>query len=254
MRQRNWLIGVGIATFVLGIAAQLPAHVALRLVAPGAEISGSHGTIWSGSVDTMTLGAFRLSQTEWSLRPLALLQLRLGAVVSTTWANGKGQGTVEAGFGRRLGCENCQITSRLDALQPLVRVPAISGTVEISLERLEVADRWPLRLVGTARLLDMPLTLPGQASPGVTGATGSYEVAFKADPVPAGGSIEGVVSDIGGPLQVTARLQLTPPGNYQLAGAVQARPGAHESLASGLALLGPQRAGGGYEFSFAGSL
>jgi hypothetical protein len=254
MRQRDWLIGAGLAAFAIGILALFPAHVALRVIAPEAAATGSRGTLWSGSAETLTIGALRLGRTQWSWRPLAVLRLQISADVSATWPGGKGQGRVAAGIGGLLVCEDCRTTSRLDFLRPLARVPAIAGNVEVDIDQLEITGGWPRRVVGIARLKDMPLILPGQASAVAGSATGSYEVSFKADPVPEAGMIEGVVTDIDGPLQVAARLQLMPPGNYQLAGAVQARPGAHENLTAGLALLGPQRGDGGYEFSFAGSL
>lgn len=252
MRRRDWLIAAGLAAFVLNFLAMLPAHVAIGLALPDAAIAGPRGTLWSGSVETLTIGTLRLGRTQWSLRPLALLRLRIGADVEATWSGGKGRGTLEIGRGGLLACVKCEIASRMDALQVFGRLPPLSGQADVRIERLEVVSGWPRSADGAIRLLDMPLAMPGQAR--ATSATGSYEAVFAADSVPAGGSIEGVVTDIGGPLEVVARLQLTPPAQYQLAGTVQARPGTHESLAAGLALLGPQRSGGGYEFSFAGSL
>ena len=251
MRRRDALIGAGGAAFVAGFVALMPARVALGLVAADARVSGASGTIWSGTADALQMGNVRLGRTEWSLHLTSLLAARLGADVATQWSGGRGRGFLAVGVGGALACEECEISADVAMLRTLAPVPALAGNLDLAIQTLEVKDGWPRRAVGSARVREMPLTVPGQSR--ATGATGSFEISFNADPVPEGGLIEGVVTDIGGPLQVTARLQLMPPGSYQLAGTAQARPDAPTALTSNLPLLGPQRADGSHEFAFSGT-
>jgi hypothetical protein len=251
MRQRDALIGAGLGAFAAGTVALLPAHVALKLLGTGARISGASGTLWSGTADAIQLDALQLGRTEWSLRPLALFRGRLAADVTTQWAGGSGHGDVAIGLGKSFACNDCEISTSLVALRPIAAVPALGGKLDLTVRALDISEGWPRRAIGVARVTDMPLSIPGQAQS--SGAVGSYEVAFNADPVAEDGRVEGTVTDLDGPLQVTARLQLTPPGNYQLAGTAQARPDAPPALRSGLALLGPPRADGSREFAFSGT-
>jgi hypothetical protein len=249
MRERDALIGAGLVAFFAGILATVPAQVAL--LAADARASGVSGTIWRGTADALQLDAFRLGRTQWSLHPLALMAARLGADVATQWNGGRGDGYLTMGLGGAITCEDCEVLADMATLRKLVPVPFSTGNIALTIQALDIKDGWPRRAVGSARVEDMPLMVPGQS--GDAGATGSYEALFNADPVAEGGLLEGVVTDLGGPVQVAARLQLTPPGAYQLAGTIQARPDAPSALTNGLALLGPQRADGSHEFAFSGT-
>lgn len=251
MRPRDKLIAAGLLAFVSGLVALMPAQFVFGLIAAGARISGTTGTLWGGAANAVQLGSVRLGHTEWSLRPAALLSARLGAEVSTRWADGSGHGYLTIGFGGAIACEDCEISTSISALRAWAPVPPIGGTLDLDIKVLDIKDGWARRVVGTARVIDMPLGLGGQALP--TGAQGSYEASFNADPVPEGGLIEAVVTDVGGALQVTGQLRLTPPGNYQVAGTAQARPDAPAALTSSLPLLGPQRSDGSHEFAFSGT-
>jgi hypothetical protein len=249
MRERDALIGAGLVAFCVGVLAMVPAQVAL--LAADARASGVSGTIWRGTAEALQLDAFRLGRTEWSLHPMALMAARLGADIATQWNGGRGEGYVTIGLGGAVACEDCEVLADMASLRGLIPVPLPTGNMALTIQTLDIKDGWPRRAVGAARVEDMPLTLPGQS--GGTSATGSYEALFNADPVAEGGRLEAVVTDLGGPVQVAARLQLTPPGTYLLAGSVQARPDAPPALTNGLALLGPQRSDGSHEFAFSGT-
>jgi hypothetical protein len=74
-----------------------------------------------------------------------------------------------------------------------------------------------------------------------------------ADPVPDDGTIEAIIEDAGGPLQLNARLVIAPPGNFRFSGQATARPGTPPAIASALAAMGPRAADGSTQLELNGS-
>jgi general secretion pathway protein N len=254
MDRRFVLAGAGAAAFLLTLVARVPASIALAWFAPeGMQATGVSGTLWSGFATGLVAGPVRLSESDWTLSPLALLAGRATGTLSTRIGEASFDGNVSWRGAGSFSCEACVFEGPLSALQPVVpALKSLTGKAHVDIRTLDVRDKWPTRVVATVDLAGVPLTAPGQA-PGPTSPRASFSATFGADPVPEGGRIEGAVSDSGGPVEIKARLTLTPPGSYALAGRAKARPDAGTDLVNALNVLGPKAADGSTELAMSGT-
>ncbi|MFQ5487491.1 MAG: type II secretion system protein N, partial [Gammaproteobacteria bacterium] len=111
----------------------------------------------------------------------------------------------------------------------------LTGTVEVDLERLEFA---PGRI--TAAQGSLNIENAGLAPP-LKVAIGSFRMDFASTEE---GTIKGVLSDSGGPLQAQGLLLLQPDGNYRLTAELAARDPQRRDIKQALRYLGtPSPAG-----------
>lgn len=255
MDRRAILAAAGGAAFLLALVAEFPAAAALRWLAPeGMRASGVTGTLWNGAAVGAEIGPLRLGATEWTLFAPALLAGRASGTLSTHLGDATFSGGVSLGTAGRFGCSGCEYDGSLASLRPLVpALKMLDGRASIRLEALEIRDRWPTRIVGTAKLTGVPLAMrPGQA--GTRAPSANFEATVGADPVPEGGLIEAAITDAGGPVEMTARLKMSPPGSYEFAGRAKARAEAPPEIVNALNLLGPKGSDGSTEIAMTGSL
>ncbi len=250
MRRNRFLAVAGVVSFVLFAISNLPASIVTNQLGEIARTGGVGGTLWSGSVRTLDINGWRLSDTRWSMNPAALLLGRLSANVSTRVAGGEiSTGASISAFGG-ISFRDLEATGPLAPIAQKFNQPLTGGRYEIELSELDVADTWPSSLVGSGRITDVPLNIGGNV--GVT--TGSYSVVFDTETVPEDGRLSGILTDDGGPVEVEGNIFLEPPTNYQVQARLKPRPGAPVQISQALKLVGPIDANGRHEISFAGSL
>lgn len=247
------LVAAGSVTFLAFLIAEFPASVAVRWVAPASvRLSGVSGSLWRGAASGADLGGLRLGATQWSLSPLSLFLGRLGGEIVTTVGGGKASGTVSVGFSGDVRCTDCKFEGSIAGLRPLIpAIKALDGTISLEATTLEIRKNWATRAVGSAKLANVPLLAPGQAQ--ADGPVASFEATVAADPVPDSGLIEASIHDTGGPLELTARLSVKPPGTFEFSGRARARAGAPPVIVNALAALGPKGSDGRTELALSGS-
>ncbi|QOJ31551.1 MAG: type II secretion system protein N [Gammaproteobacteria bacterium] len=254
LAHRHWLVIAGGLAFLVFLLAGVPARVAVRWLAPPAvQFTDLSGTLWRGSVTNAVAGPLRLGPLSWDLSPLALLTGRVRLDIDARLGAGQARGRVDLGAGGRFACSRCSYEGPAASLRGLVpSLQGLAGQLRLDFTSIELRDRWPTRVVGTVALTDVPLRAPGSPPlPGVP--TTSFNASVTADPVPEDGQIEAMLQDAGGPLQVTGRLVMTPPGNYQLDARIKARPDAPAQLVNALATLGPRGPDGSTDIGMSGS-
>ncbi len=254
MNGNRALAAAGCAAFVIALAALLPAQLVLRWLAPAiVQPAGVTGTLWRGSAAGATVGAVRLGETAWHVAAPSLLLGRLAADVETRIGDGSAGGSLAINLAGHIACTDCRFAGPVASLKSMF--PALGtlvGRLEIELATLEVRDRWPARVMGTASIAGVPIVAPGAVVSPATPRAG-FEATLSADPVPDDGRIEAAVQDTGGPVQLRARLVVTKPGNFELAGSAQARADAPAEIARALSMLGRPGPDGGTELSLAGT-
>jgi len=243
------LLAAGLAAFIVFLIIQAPARIGLAMLADtGLRGAGISGTVWNGRVQAATLGQLPITDLRWQLSPLRLLVGRAAVDVDGQLADGFINGRIEFGFGQ-LQLRGFRLSSTLDALGLGLGLPLGGGPFSCEIERAVVRAGWFTALVAELRLAEMPLPIPM----GPDAAPGGFTISFAADRISAGEPLEGLVQNLGGPLEVQARVMLTPPTSYELTGLARPLPGAPPELAQGLAMLGPRNPDGSYEFTLAGS-
>lgn len=249
MKPAHRLLAAGIAAFLVFLVAQAPAHLGPALLEDnGLRASSVSGTLWNGRAQSALLGQLPITDLRWQLSPLPLLVGRATLDIDGRLPEGFVSGRVEIGL-RSLRLRDFRLSSTLDVLGAGLGLPLSGGPLACEIDRATVRDGWFTELVGELRLASLPLPLP--AGPGTE--PGGFTATFSAARVSDAEPLEGLVVNVGGPLEVQASAVLTPPADWVLSGVARPLPGAPAELAQGLAMLGPRQPDGGYEFTLTGS-
>jgi len=254
MQRSGVLLGIAGAAFLVFLIASVPATLISRLAPDELKISNPRGSLWSGEASAIRFGSVRLGQTRWKLQPLRLLLGSLAGEIDASLPDGFARGNFELGLGGSIALSDFTAASPLANLVASLgtSLPINEGQLTLELQALNIEDGWPTRAVGDIRIGDVALVfrdgrpVPDQAA--------SFLLSLAAEDVPEDGTLQGSISDQGGPLEMVGELRLTPPTNYELSGSAKPRPGAPQELGNALVMLGPENASGGRDFTFAGSL
>lgn len=242
-------MAAGLGAFVLSLLAMFPARVAVKLLGvPATAVTGLTGTAWNGTVQRVTLEGVALGPVRWQLRPSRLLMGQLAAEVNATLPDGFLNTTAALSLGGglsaidlegavplawlapALGDAGSQLTARFD------RLAIRGGRIEAAIGNLQVAGV----------VLPIPTTGP-KLGPG------TYQITFDAENLGPADPLTGVLTDAGGPLEITGTVTLTPPRSYEVTGTAKPRPDAPPELRNALRMLGPATPDGGHALSLAGS-
>jgi general secretion pathway protein N len=251
MPTQRTLLYAGLAAFGLTLLLLIPASIlAPVLQKSGAVTSGISGSIWSGEARTVVAGPLRLNQVRWRFEVWRLLRGELGAHIEGQLPDGFFSGHVSRSLGGRLVVRDIEAAAPLNALSP--GMASMTGNSQLSIRMQEIAwlDGWVETAIGTVQLSEVVLPIPvlaGRTPPG------NYVLSFDSESLAAGAPLAGKVTDGGGPLEINGLLNLSPPRNYELSATVKARDSAPAELVKILQSAGPRTAGGGREFSLAGS-
>ena len=251
MDQRKLLLVVGTACFVVFVIVLVPASIVTSVIPDDTmKIGGISGTVWNGRARVIEVANVQLTGTRWELHPLHLLLGRLALTVETQMLGNSIDGEVRVGITGTTSVRNLNSVGPLGPVTRLMNIPQGGGDLNVRIDELTIRDAWPTVAVGVVRIGNLPLNIIGVAA----GPTGSYEVAFTADPVPDDGRVVGELTDLGGPLSLSGQIAFDPPNSYELTARVKGAAGAPSDLVRGLALLGPADADGNHELTMTGSL
>ena len=246
--------GAGLASFLLFLLANIPAGALTGLLesrlSGNIRVSGVDGTIWNGSLRSISIHGWRLTATQWDLNPAGLLLGRLSARIETRIAGGELTTDLTAGMSGTLALRDLEADGPVQPIAAAINLPAAGGRYRVEISALTIEEGWPASLVGKVRVASVPLSLTGDSA----GARGNFVVEFDAGEVPQDGRLIGTLSDEDGPLEVGGTIVLLPPNRYEFQAGLQARPGAPAEIAQALSLAGPAGPDGRREISLSGTL
>jgi hypothetical protein len=249
MRQIRLLAGAGLAALLVSLVALLPARVALGVLGlpPGAA-AGLTGTVWAGSAQRVSLAGLALGPVRWKIRPSRLLGGQLAADVEAKLPDGFVNGSFALGLGGALAISDLEAAAPLAWLAPAAG--AAGGQVAARFDRLVLDAGRVETAIGTLKVAGVVLPIP---TAGRQLGPGTYAVAFETEGLGAGEPLTGLLSDAGGPLEITGTVKFTPPRSYELTGKARPRPEAPPELRNALQMLGPATPDGAHDLSVAGS-
>ncbi len=252
---RNSLLAIaGIASFLLFVIARIPAGLIINPIGESlaglVQFGGIEGTVWSGSVRSIDMNGWQLRNTSWDMNPAALLLGRMSTHFATRIAGSELTTDASVSVTGTISIRDLETTGPIVPIAANFNLPATGGRYQIRLSALNISDAWPTRLIGSVQVIDVPVTVVGDA----TGPTGNYTIVFNAESVPDDGQLTGALTDDGGPVEITGNIVLTPPNNYTLQAKLKARPGAPVEITQALNFAGPVDPDGHHEFSMTGSL
>ncbi len=242
------LVVLGVACYLVFAVWTLPASVLLRWLPANVHVDGVHGTAWRGTAAVVQVDSAMLGEARWTLHPLALFLARLKADVNLKRTDGFAQGLISA------SASQIKITDLAGSL-PLAALPqqvapgGWTGTLNLRLSNLQIAQGWPTAIDGTVEILQ--LTGPARSPTNI----GSYKVTFPAPTASNDAStLVGAITDVGGPVQIAGTLQLKSDHSYVIDGLIAARPDAPRDVQNALQFLGAPDAQGRRPFSLSGTL
>lgn len=249
MRQIRLLAGAGLAALLVSLVALLPARVALGVLGlPDGAASGLSGTLWSGTAERLAFGGIELGPVRWGVRPGRLLTGMVAADVEAKLPDGFVNATIALGLGGKLAIGDLEAAVPLAWLAPAAG--ATGGQLAARFTRLDVEAGQVATAIGTLNVAGVVLPIP---TAGQQLSPGNYTVAFDAEALGPGEPLTGLLSDAGGPLEISGIVTFTPPRSYELTGKAKPRPGAPPELREALQMLGPATPDGAHGLSVAGS-
>ena len=172
--------------------------------------------------------------------------------METRIGEGTARGSVAVNLSGGFACTGCSFEGPVASLRPMIpALKAVDGSVNLQLAALEIRNKWPIRAAGSAKLSNVPIGAAGQQRR--DGPVAAFEATLSADPVPDDGAIEATIQDAGGPLELSARLSITRPGNFEFSGRAKARSGAPPEIINALAALGPKGPDGSTQLGLSGT-
>jgi hypothetical protein len=252
MRVPVKFIGIAAGFFLLFLLLLLPARAGFWLFAPtGVSGFGFTGTVWNGSAQLIRAPNLQLVNTQWDLAALRLALGQLAGEIETNWNGGFVEGFAAIGLGGNITLRDTKATFDATALRPVLDTLPVNGQVSIEVTELRLRDNWPEFVVGDAKVRNLSSTMLGT---GADGQLGDFALSFDSTTETDADSVTGKISDMGGPLEVSGELQLTPPSQYALKVRVKARNEASIAMRRNLEFLGQPEGDGARIFELAGSI
>ena len=243
MNYQWWL--AALLLFALTVVARLPARWALHAAPASVSCEEPAGSVWQGYCARLQVGAMTIGPVRWRLHPLPLLLARAEVDLTSRDALFPGSAQLTVRSGGRLEAHALRASAPLDTgLLPLIP-NGWSGQLELDLSTLTLEAGHIKALQGVVNANALK-----QLSPAMP--FGSYQLHFAARAA-KDDLIVGELRDSGGPLAVTATLQLHTSGDYELNGTALARSNATPELVRAVEFLGEADAQGRRPFSLTGT-
>ncbi|SQH74354.1 General secretion pathway protein N [Shewanella benthica] len=145
---------IGVCIYLVFLLALLPASVVVKLVPLPNDInlSGVSGSIWSGSIESVTIQNRQLEQVQWQLSPWALLlgQAEIDLVIGNRGSAVNGKGLFIFSMSG-IDAEGLRFEAPISFLLGNNRLPfrtKIGGDISLFIDRLEQGAPWCERLNG----------------------------------------------------------------------------------------------------------
>ncbi len=247
--RRVWrFLALGAGVYVLVLLITFPAaRVAgfLEQNFTGLSVRAVDGSVVSGRAGRVSLYGQELGSASWSLRPSALLLARVEYHVTVSGPVFDGGGSLAVGPGGDLRAHDIEGILKPDAVvnrfAPLPVTTA--GDVHLALDRLQLAEGFPVVLSGALNWTEAALREP------VPLVLGNVQVDLDGD----GERISGVVSNSGGEIDVSGELSWLASKTWRLQLQLQPGPGTGSDVSGMLESFGEPLAGGAYRFTESGT-
>ncbi len=238
-------------SFLLGLICSAPAAKVLpRALGPGSGIQAYEisGPLLGGHIGYLDTGRLQLENIKWRIRPWMLLRARFSADVEAASPGGaKLAGRVNKGLGSTTLLTDLRLSTSVDALKPLLRLPfvPITGQISAEFESLRLQGRVPVAAKGQLRLGNAQWAL--SRPPADLGD-------FAADIQTQDQVIISTFQDQAAKLAVNGELRLEPDGAYALNAKLKARADTPAAVNNNLKTLGRTDREGWYSLKYSGQL
>jgi len=216
---------LGVVAFVIALLIVFPASWLRRALPAGAQCANWNGSLWRGQCNSLTLTIagkppVRIDALSWRLHPLALLRARLQMDARVSGAGAQARGKVMLGRGNLLRVDELSASGPIDH-NLLGALPAgWHARMEARAVTLELQGRTLRQLAGTLTARELT------DEHGMR--LGDYQLQFAPQPA---APFTGTLRDLGGPIDLAAKLTIQTNRAWTLDGAATLRPGSPPQLA-----------------------
>lgn len=144
MKANRFLIGLGVAVFLLTLIAQAPASLIpalINLESRGVGFTDINGTIWDGQIENLTYRNTPIGDVGYRFSPLSLLTLSPHLEVSSTGGAVRGKASVRAGLGRRLEISDTAFDIDLGPFAPRgIMGRPVQGVAQITIVKISLSS------------------------------------------------------------------------------------------------------------------
>jgi hypothetical protein len=240
------VVWLGVAAFLVAMLVVLPARWVGGLLPPAAQCRQWGGTIWRGRCNQLTVQVpgqrpITLESASWRLHPLRLLRGRVAADVVLEDPRGEATGSLELARGGLL-LRGLAARAQLDPQFPGGLPAGWRGRLEMQSVDLDWQANSLQHLQGEFRFFELRDERGRDL--------GSYQAIFPAATAPP---FKGQLTDLGGPLELRAAVELSVERNWSLNGTVMVRGGEDGGFRRYLEALGAPDASGRYPLSATGT-
>lgn len=199
------------------VAVTLPARLVTSAVLPESapvQLDEVSGSIWKGRAGRVLYKGVDQGRLSWRVRAASLLQGQLDVALDLQGESLNGVARVVRER-QRVRVSDARLTVPAARLEPLLDIPALhlTGNVQVDLDEVELMNRVPTALKGSATWRDAGVTGEDQA------AFGTLVASFGALST---GGFGGTVEDQGGPLELDGQFKTTLMG-YEAEAILRAR-------------------------------
>lgn len=230
------LVAIGVLAGLGVLISALPASMVSRLLPPAVQADDFSGSVWHGTAGKIRLYGLDAGALEWRLHPASLLHRSIHADLH--WLLGAFALDADALIdGQGLTASALRGGGPIEDLRDFSRAADWRGNAEIAIDKMTLDAHQSLSLAGDLRVSDLSSArFSGGAS------LGGYVLHFADGPPAADGMMTGLLSDMGGPLQVQGSLKFSLKEHRGLlSGTLQARATAPAELRKNLDDLAQMR-------------
>lgn len=225
MRLSLRVLLLGLLTFVIALLIVFPANWLRGLLPAGVQCANWTGSLWRGQCNSLTWTVagqppLRIDSLTWQVHPLALLRARLQTDAEISGAGVRARGKVLLGRGNLLRIEALSASGQVDR-QLLGALPAgWRANFEAHDVVLESRGRTLQQVGGTLTARDLTDERGTRL--------GDFQLQFAPQ---ASAPFTGTLHDLGGPIELVAKLVVKADRAWALDGVAALRPGAPPQLA-----------------------
>ena len=199
-------------------------------------LEGVDGSIWSGKAVQANIAGQPMDNIRWQFKPAKLLLGDAELSMYFKMKNGYGKGVVGHNLFGSTYAHNLEAWLPMGWVLPMFNLGSLKpgGALAINLQEFQVNNKTVVTALGSLVWQDAEITILKPMP------LGSLKVEFQ----PNNEGIKGVISDMGGPLQVEGLINLDHEGKYDLSAEVAVSDPQQQDLRNAISSLGrPDRNG-----------
>lgn len=236
---------VAVLVFLFGLVANIPARLAFSWFGPaGVELVQPQGSVWSGEARQVILNGAGIDTVSWKTAFWPLFRGRVSLALSAKPGGGLLSAKTQMGFGGSLDVFELRASIPIQALQGLIPLVGISGTISISVDELSLRQGALQSIRGNVVVTNLRSRVISNDS------LGDYLIEIQS----SDGGIVASVEDRDAILDVAGTVSLTATMDYQFLGQIAETAATPPDVSAKLAVLGAPNERGQRTFRFEGSL